>query len=749
MDLDNNNYKIIKPNTLQDGGPIRDNQISIIIEEELNEDDASNPQQKQALQKKISNESDRNSTLEVKFADEKDSIISSRCDSRCGDMESSSDSDEEDPNKQKIPDGGWGWVVVFSSFVISMIADGISFSFGLLYVELLNEFGASKSMTSWIGSLFMAIPLLSGPIMSSLVDRYGCRRMSIIGGSLSALGFVMSSYVRSIYVMYVTFGVIAGLGLGMNYVTAVVSIAYWFEKRRNLAMGLGACGTGVGTFVYAPLTSYFINEFGWRGCTLLLAGTFLQICICGTLMRDPKWLADQHNNSKSLKSTKSSKKSSIAGSVSGKSALSDLEEIRKLLTGTENGEYLLQNLETSTKQINGDACAHHRSDLDLPTFVKQNEKVPLEVLEQLGTNKKLYNLILENYPSLLYGRSTSEKGLNKISDVTTSLPPRVPLRVSMKLKKTKRPQMKSLIHQQSLPESEVLHPMVRKASFDDSTLSPTLTQDNNYSWLYRKKPHTGYLRNVRIHRNSVTYRGAMLNIRKYKLRASSAPDIYRNSMATLAPETQERWYTEWVDLIKEMFDFSFFSQSHFMLFSISTILLFTWFIVPYFYLADYMKNIGYNDEDVSQVLSTIGITNTIGMISLGWAGDQPWLNVKKTFAVCLVLCGISCAAMFFLSFNYYLLLTSAASFGMFFASSFSYTPVVLVELVPLEKFTTAYGLILLCQGIGNMCGPPLAGLLFDLTGSWMQSFLQAGIWIVISGLLLGLIPYTKDRKIIG
>lgn len=67
--------------------------------------------------------------------------------------------EKEKPN---IPDGGWGWMVVLASFLINMISDGVGYTFGLLYVEFLHEFKASKSATSWIGSLFMAIPLIAG-----------------------------------------------------------------------------------------------------------------------------------------------------------------------------------------------------------------------------------------------------------------------------------------------------------------------------------------------------------------------------------------------------------------------------------------------------------------------------------------------------------------------------------------------------------------------------------------------------------
>lgn len=62
----------------------------------------------------------------------------------------------------KIPDGGWGWMVVFAAFLLNTVSEGVSFSFGLLYSEFLVEFEASKSATSWIGSLFIAMPLLAG-----------------------------------------------------------------------------------------------------------------------------------------------------------------------------------------------------------------------------------------------------------------------------------------------------------------------------------------------------------------------------------------------------------------------------------------------------------------------------------------------------------------------------------------------------------------------------------------------------------
>lgn len=55
-------------------------------------------------------------------------------------------------------------------------------------------------------------------------------------------------------------------------------------------------------------------------------------------------------------------------------------------------------------------------------------------------------------------------------------------------------------------------------------------------------------------------------------------------------------------------------------------------------------------------------------------------------------------------------------FGATFASSFSFTPIILVSLVNLDDFTCAYGLVLLVQGVGNLIGPPIAGLVYELGG---------------------------------
>lgn len=96
-------------------------------------------------------------------------------------------------------------------------------------------------------------------------------------------------------------------------------------------------------------------------------------------------------------------------------------------------------------------------------------------------------------------------------------------------------------------------------------------------------------------------------------------------------------------------------------------------------------------------------------VSLGWIGDFPQVSIGNLYAVCLVLCGVSVAAIPPAASNYWLLASISAAFGLLFAASFTFTPSLLVKLVSLDDFTSAYGLVLLAQGIGHLIGPPLSG----------------------------------------
>ncbi|XP_059613461.1 monocarboxylate transporter 12 [Phlebotomus argentipes] len=195
------------------------------------------------------------------------------------------DGGEEEAQLPAPPDGGWGWMVAFASFAIHIVTDGMTYSFGMFYVEFLTYFGEDKSYTAWIVSILVGVTLCSGPISSSFVNRYGCRAVTIAGSLLAGISLIASVFAQNVLTLIITVGLGCGMGFGLIYLPAIVSVTMYFEKYRSLATGIAVCGSGLGTFIFAPLTESLIGNYGWRGAMLIISGIVLNCMIFGAMFR--------------------------------------------------------------------------------------------------------------------------------------------------------------------------------------------------------------------------------------------------------------------------------------------------------------------------------------------------------------------------------------------------------------------------------------------------------------------------------
>ncbi|KAG8236226.1 hypothetical protein J437_LFUL016752 [Ladona fulva] len=183
------------------------------------------------------------------------------------------------------PDGGYGWVIVFASFLCNMVVDGIAYTFGVFLGEFVTYFGEGKGKTAWVGSLLSGMYLSAGPVVSALTNKFGCRAVCIAGSILGCIAFLLSTLSPNVDILMLTYGVMGGIGFGLIYLPAVVCVGYYFETKRSLATGIAVCGSGFGTFAFAPLATYLLEEFDWRGANLIFAGLILNCAVFGALMR--------------------------------------------------------------------------------------------------------------------------------------------------------------------------------------------------------------------------------------------------------------------------------------------------------------------------------------------------------------------------------------------------------------------------------------------------------------------------------
>ncbi|WP_331236085.1 MFS transporter [Natronorarus salvus] len=165
-----------------------------------------------------------------------------------------------------------GWVVVVGCFLGSFVVFGLSYSFGVLADAILAEFGRSRGLTSVAFGVQTVMLYVGGAGVGVLVDRYGTRRMLVLGGAVLCTGLVATSLVGSLLAFVFTYGVLTGVGLSVVYVVSYATVPRWFDRRLGLAGGLASAGLGVGMLVVAPATDALIVRVGWRSTMLVLAG---------------------------------------------------------------------------------------------------------------------------------------------------------------------------------------------------------------------------------------------------------------------------------------------------------------------------------------------------------------------------------------------------------------------------------------------------------------------------------------------
>ncbi|MBW1803782.1 MAG: MFS transporter [Deltaproteobacteria bacterium] len=185
--------------------------------------------------------------------------------------------------EKKPPRYYYGWVIVAVSFLTLFIALSARFSFGVFYVAILDEYGWGRGETAAAFSIAMLVHALFSPVSGYLVDRFSPRRLFPLGAAFLTIGLVAAHHIKSIWHLYLYFGVIIAIGInsiGFGPHAAIVS--RWFIRKRGFATGLTMAGVGLGNLVLVPLIGLMINAFGWRNAFLAIAAIIFCIIIPAT-----------------------------------------------------------------------------------------------------------------------------------------------------------------------------------------------------------------------------------------------------------------------------------------------------------------------------------------------------------------------------------------------------------------------------------------------------------------------------------
>jgi len=183
---------------------------------------------------------------------------------------------------------GW-WVLAATSIIHLWGAGAFYYSFTVFFNPIVGEFGWSYAATSFAASLRNVEGGIISPLIGAAADRWGARRLLVLGTLVTGLGFLLLSRIDSLWTFYAFF-VFISIGVSiMLPIPGWAAVTNWFHKKRGLAMGILSGAIGLGGMVV-----YFINRliewFGWRTTLVILGFGTIVICLpCALFVRhDPE-----------------------------------------------------------------------------------------------------------------------------------------------------------------------------------------------------------------------------------------------------------------------------------------------------------------------------------------------------------------------------------------------------------------------------------------------------------------------------
>ncbi len=159
------------------------------------------------------------------------------------------------------------WLLIILGMIINLCL-GTIYSWSVFVGPLTTYFTKTLGQTVSANdillpfSVFLAFFAIAMPLTGKYIELYGPRNITIIGGVLTGLGWLLASFSTSVPMLYILYGIIGGIGVGIAYGVPVAVAARWFPDRRGLAVGLTVLGFGFSAFFTANIAGYLIGAYG-------------------------------------------------------------------------------------------------------------------------------------------------------------------------------------------------------------------------------------------------------------------------------------------------------------------------------------------------------------------------------------------------------------------------------------------------------------------------------------------------------
>jgi OFA family oxalate/formate antiporter-like MFS transporter len=159
------------------------------------------------------------------------------------------------------------WIFIILGMIINLCL-GTIYSWSVFVGPLTTYFTKTLGQTVTTNdilmpfSVFLAFFAIAMPLAGKYIEQYGPRNITIVGGILTGLGWLLASFASSVPMLYVMYGIVGGIGVGIAYGVPVAVAARWFPDKRGLAVGLTVLGFGFSAFFTANIAGWLIGAYG-------------------------------------------------------------------------------------------------------------------------------------------------------------------------------------------------------------------------------------------------------------------------------------------------------------------------------------------------------------------------------------------------------------------------------------------------------------------------------------------------------
>lgn len=176
-------------------------------------------------------------------------------------------------------------------WLIAASAVGVHVSIGAVYAysvykkPLLEELGWEPTQTAWAFSIAILFLGLSAAFLGPVVERMGPRKSGMLSAVLYSVGLAVAGLgvsLQNLYVFYLGYGAISGIGLSIGYICPVTVLVKWFPDKRGLATGLATMGFGFGALLASSLIQFFITHVGLASSFFIMSGIYFVVMMASS-----------------------------------------------------------------------------------------------------------------------------------------------------------------------------------------------------------------------------------------------------------------------------------------------------------------------------------------------------------------------------------------------------------------------------------------------------------------------------------